>query len=220
LIPISELGGALLTAQDAAFDELITSTAFLPRIQVFGSTSEAVKEEKIGQGRLGLVRSKDDIEDLGKELDCIPLSYRLKAMQISGDEVISVYDHTSDEFKRIQGESEQPNSGAMYGVEFLLYLPQQGEYVTFFLNSKSSRREAKPMRGLIGKGATVEVVLIKTKRYSWHAPKVKACSTPFQAQLPIPDAMGKEIQRFLNPPNSTVEKASKEEAAATSSDRR
>jgi hypothetical protein len=221
LIPMDQLsvGGELATVGDDDFDDVILSSSFLARIQLFGANSDAVKEEKIGQGRFGLVRSKDDVEDLGKNLDCLPLAWRLKAMQIVDGEVFSNFDHQSDEFKRIQAESEEQDSGCMYGVEFLLWLPELGVYVTYFLSSKSSRREAKPLRGLIGKGATIEAKLVKTKRYSWHAPKVVACSTPF-SELPDPNKMKEELAKFNNPNSSDTEGATDEEAASQDTSRR
>lgn len=220
LIPMDQLNvGGLVSAGEDAFDDVITSAAFLPRVQLFGANSGPVKEEKIGQGRFGLVRSKDDIEDLGKETDCLPLAFRLKAMQILDGEVISIYDHTADEFKRIQKESDEADSGCMYGIEFLLWMPEQGDFATYFLSSKSSRREAKPLRGLIGKGATLEVHLIKTKKFSWHAPKVVACSAPL-SRLPDGDVMRKELDRFANPKTTETEAASEDEKKATDTGRR
>ena len=221
LIPMDQLqvGGELGNIGDDDFDDMITSSTFLPRIQLFGANSEAVKEEKIGQGRFGLVRSKDDIEDLSKVIACLPLAWRLKAMQIADGEVVSIYDHNKDEFKRIQSESEEQDSGCMYGVEFLLWLPETSEYATYFLSSKSSRREAKPLRGLIGKGASIECNLVKTKKYSWHAPKVVSNSTPI-GNLPETDQMKVELQRFNNPSASDAEGVTAEETAATSDARR
>lgn len=218
LISLDQLSNnQLATTND--FDDVISSSSYLPRLQLFGANSEAVKEEKIGQGRFGVVRTKDDVEDLGKNVDCLPLGWRLKAMQIGGEDIITVFDHTSAEFKRIQAESEEQDSGAMYGVEFLLWLPELGMFVTYYLNSKSSRREAKPLRALLGKASTIESQLVKTKKYSWHAPKVKTNSTPI-TNLPDAGEMKEELTKFNNPQSSEAEGTTKEEKAAVSNDRR
>lgn len=193
------MSGELLIPQDVSnlpaiddkeFASMVSSTSFLPRIQLFGSNSAAVKEDKISQGHFGLVRNKDTIINLTKEVDCLPVSYHFKAMRIADGEVETVLDHKSELFQEIKELSAEQDSGCMYGVEFLLWIPQgEGEYCTFFLNSVSSRRIAPDLRALVGKAATLKSHLVKTTKYSWFAPKVVACSTPFpflpdQAEIP------------------------------------
>ena len=216
LIPIDTLGGGAIATVPENFDDLVGGANYLPRIQLYGANSGAVKEDKIGQGRFGLVLSKDDITDLGKTFDCIPLGVRLKAMEI-GEEIVNTYDHQSDEFKRIQAMADEPDSGCMWGGEFLLWLPSQQKFALYFLSSKSARREAKPLRGQLGRGTTIEANLVKWKKYSWHAPKVMGCSTPLQT--PDPDKMRAELERFNNPVSNVPERVEADEAAATSRDR-
>lgn len=196
LVPMEMLKGGALAKEDQ-FDETMKSSSFLPRLQLFGGTSDAVKEEKVRQGVFGVVESKDNINDLGKEVNCLPLAWRFKAMMIADGEVISSYDSTSPQFEKIKLDSDTQDSGCMWGAEFLLWLPDIG-FVTYFLSSKSSRREAKPLRGLIGQAATLKVELVATKKFKWHAPKVTACSAPFST-LPDMDKMKKELERFHNP---------------------
>jgi len=220
LISLADLQvGGELTTSDEDFDSLITSSSFLPRVQLFGANSNAVTEEKIGLGRFGLVKSKDDIEDLGKTLECLPIAWRFKAMQIADGEVVSNYDHESDEFKRIQAESEETDSGAMYGIEFLLWIPDISGYATYFLSSKSSRREAKPLRALLGKAASIEANLVKTKKYAWHAPKVSSSATPF-TNIPDGESVRAELEKFKNPSSSKTEGTTDEEEKAVDGSRR
>lgn len=211
LVPTDKLNAGVPAKQDELLGKMVQSGDFLPRVQLFGSNSAAVKDEKIGQGRFGFVKG-DDIVDLGKAVNVLPLSYRFKAMDISDREnIINVHDPDSEEFQRIKASSDEQDSGCMWGVEYLIWVPEVGEFATIFLNSKSSRREAKPLRGMLGKGTTIESRLIKTSKYSWHAPKVVACSTPFEP--PEEEAMTKEIEKFNNPKDDSKEVVSDDESS-------
>ena len=211
LIPIS----TDLAVNEEHFNELISSSDFLPRVQLYGSSSTAVKEEKIGQGRFGLT-TKDDITDLGKQFDCLPVNVRFKAMEMSGSEIERVsHDPHSAAFMEIQARAEEgENQGYMFGVEFLLWIPQLQTFATYFLSNKSSRREAKPLKGMLGKATTIEAKLVKWKEWAFHAPKVLACSTPFD--VPDLELINKESAKFRAAKEYNVsEKASTTEAKAT-----
>lgn len=184
------------------FDDLVASQSFLPRIQLFGGNSTAAKEGLIQMGTYGIVKSKDAIDSLGNEVDCIPITYHFKAMCIADGEVETVLDHKSARFEEIKDKAGEEDSGCMYGVEFLLWIPRgEGQYVTFFLNSKSSRRVAPDLRGLLGKRATLKVTLVKTKKYSWHAPVVTGCSTPF-TPIPNPEDVPDVVNKFNSIPTN------------------
>jgi hypothetical protein len=208
IVPLAGLPAAP-HAGDEKFDTLIKATQFLPRIQLFGGNSAMVQEGKIAIAHFGLVRSSDSVEDLGDEVDQAPIRYRYKAMEIADGEVNTYHDPEHAEFKRIHADSEKQDSGCMYGVEFLLWLAEKQEFVSYFMNSKSARREAPTLRGLIGQLATLKVKLVKTKKYKWHAPVVTVCSTPFD--LPDEAKMIKEVEKFDHPPDNTDEVADKDE---------
>jgi len=199
LVPVDVLGnsdGALAVA---------SSSVFLPRIQLYGGNSEACKEGKIGIGQYGLVRGKDDLEVLGAEVDVLVLVGRAKALQI-GEQIITVYDHNDPVFKEIANQSETKDSGAMFGPEYLFWVPQADTFATFFMSSKTARREAKAVHALIGFAATLKAQYIKTEKYSWHGPKiVKAVSPTFD--VPDAESLKEEIHKFRNPPQSRVEAA-------------
>ena len=181
------------------------SSAFLPRIQLYGGNSDACKEGKIPIGQYGLVAGKNDLEVLGAEVDVLVLCGRAKALQI-GENIITVYDHTDPVFKQIAQESEVKDSGAMYGPEYLFWVPSAACYATFFMSSKTARREAKSVHALIGFAATLKAEYIKTEKYSWHGPKVVKCTAP-TFDLPDGESMREEIHKFRNPPKSKVEAA-------------
>ena len=100
---------------DEAFDAISMAGSYLPRLQLFGGNSDAVKEQKIPIAHFGLVRSKDQIDDMGASLDVIPVSIRFCAMRLEEGNVVSVFNPEHPEFKQIQEDSELANSRCMYG---------------------------------------------------------------------------------------------------------
>lgn len=198
------------------WEDVVSSAEFIPRIQLYGSNSNAVKNELINQGRYGFPKSAEEILDLGKEVNCIPLAWHFKAMQFNGDEApLVTFDPKTDMFKQIKEISDGGGlTGCVYGIEFLLFVPvEEGEisnYVTFFLNSKSSRREAGNFRGLLGKAATLKIRLVKNAKGSWHVPVITKCSTPFD-RIPDDDEMAQKVELFNTEPSQNVDMASKDE---------
>src|SRR5436189_2682433 len=193
--------GVAKFADDKTFTE-VASGNFLPRLQLFGGNSEAVKESKIGMAHYGIVRDKS-LTDLGKEPAILILSWRPKALEIKDGQVTSIFDPKSPEFKRIAAASELPDSGCMYGPEFLVYVPQEKVFCTFLMGSKTARRAAPEVKALMGRAATLKSQFIKTPKYSWHGPVVTICSTTFE--LPPETEMREVVQKFNNPPESEEE---------------
>ena len=91
----------------------------------------------------------------------------------------------------------------MYGPEFLVWIPSQGVFATYFMSSKTARREAKKMEPLLGKAATFRCKLIDSGRFKWHGPVVVPCSSPLE--VPALDAIKGEVEKFQNPPKSDIE---------------
>lgn len=204
LVPMSDLGGDLMT--DADFDKTVATSGFFSRVQLFSSNSKMVQEDKIKGGNFGLVRMKDQVEDLTRNFQCLPLAYTMKAMQILDGSVTSVYDHTTNEFKEIQAKSDEQDSGCMWGVDFLVYLPDQKLFATYYLSSKTARKEAKPLRGLIGHAVTIASNLIKGKKFNWFGPVVSKSSTPFD--VPDADSIRENVEKFrLSSKGKTKESA-------------
>ena len=200
------LAGLPAVANDAESFALVSkSSAFLPRIQLFGGNSGACKEGKIGIGRYGLVKSKEQIIDLGAEVDVLPIAWRPKAMRIAGDNILTVFKPGNPEFGKIMAGSEVQNSGCMFGPEYMLWIPSVHELATFFMSSKTARREAPNLQALLAKKspATLKAKLIKTEKFIWHGPVVTICSTPFD--LPDPAELMEEVQKFTTVPETDVE---------------
>ena len=188
---------------DSVFDDIAKSKDYLSRVQVMGGNSDYVKEAKIQIGHYALIHNKDSFADLTQQFDCLVVGWRPKAMDVGGEQVISVYNHEKDEFKRIQEKSAEQNSGCMFGPEYLLWLAEAKTFATFFFSSKSARREAGNMKSCVGRAATCRIQLIKTKKFSWHSPEIVACSTPFD--IPGVPELKEQLEKFNNPPESDIE---------------
>jgi hypothetical protein len=188
----------------------MSGTAYLPRLQLFGSNSDAVKKRQVGMGDYGIVKARD-IKPIGMPVDLLVLDWRPKAMYIpKGKESVEVnYDPSTPRFKEIAAMADTTtDSGCMFGPEFLVWLPNEG-FATFFLSSKSARYEADNFRKLKGRMATLESVLIegtgKNVGRSWHAPRIKESLVP--VTFPPIEEIDKQLSDFLNPKDFTPEEA-------------
>jgi hypothetical protein len=210
LVPLGTLAVSKYSG-DEAFGELASSASFLPRIMLMQSSSEPVKDDKARPGCYVLIQGKDQVIDLTKEFACVPLAWRPKAMNMSNlEQIITVYDHTDIEFKKIMELSEQPNSNCMYGPEYLVWIPDLQVFATFFMSSKTSRRAAPQVKALLGRAATLKSEKIVAKKFSWFGPVVTICSR--SVTPPQLEAVNREVDKFNNPP-------AKESEAAPESDR-
>jgi len=216
LIPQDLVGGALAPAD--SFKSLVSGGDYLPRFQLFGSKSDACAEGKIGMGHYGLVKD-DVITDLGAEIDIVIISWRPKAVQTGDDLIIDYHPEIDDKgnitnpiFKKIVGLAGVRDSGAMYGPEFLLWVPSADVFATYHMNSKTGRREARNMEPLLGKAATLKCHLIEQGKYKWHGPVVIPCSTPLD--LPSEEDIRAEWTKFQNPPKNEMEVADDDDTRA------
>jgi hypothetical protein len=200
-------------AGDDVFNDMASSGKYLPRLMMYGANSKLVKQGKIGMAHFGLVTGKDNVQDLGTDVDIVPVAWRPFALDTSGEELISVYDHADPEFKRIQAQSELPDSGCMFGPEFMVWVPTLKRFASLFMSSKTARREAPAIRERLGKPTTLGTEYIETKKFGWHGIVAKPCSTPFD--LPDQAAVDEETEKFLNPPKNGVERAPEPSAAAS-----
>ena len=192
------VAGMTKTELDESLEQLCGGSTF-QRIQLFGSSSNAVKEGKIAMGHFAIVDSSNMI-DLGESFDCLILGYRMKAICF-GDDVEVNFDPTSPRFIEMVKESAVKDSDCVFGPEYLLYIPERG-YVPYHLNNVSSQYESKAFRALVGKNATVRASLIKGKKGTYHAPKVAACNVPFP--LPNIDEVKRILADFNNPKGTEV----------------
>lgn len=218
--------GTVIKADEADVENLLKSP-FLPRLQVCGGNTEIVKEGKMAMGVYGLIYDKNKFVDLGKEVDILVVGMRPKALRLPKEgNPMSYFKRESAEFKKIQADSKFPNSGCMFGMEFLVWIPSQAEWATLFLGTQSARKETPSVLTEMKKdfsgtsrdnyGAAKVTChaprLVKNPKGSWHIPQFGPCNSDL-AVLPERDSLAEEIQKFASPPESVEEKATGEERA-------
>lgn len=203
LIPLNEINQGIQVFDDKTFDLVAAaSQSFLPRLQLGGGNSEAVKEGKVPMGHYFIAESSA-VTPLAASVDVLVIAWQPKAVRIIGDDVNSYTDFNSNEFKKIMAESDVPDSGCMWGMEFLVYSPLVSKFLSFFMCSKSARRVAPEVKALLGRAATLKAKLVKSTKYSWHVPVVTPCSTPFD--IPKVEDIKVAAAKFQQQPESTTE---------------
>lgn len=192
-------------------DDLVNVNDFFKRIQLMGSSSKPVKRGKVAMGHWGLVTDKDNVKDIGENVDVLVCAFRLRAMDFSDeDSIVNVYDPRNPEFARIKEMSNDKDSGCLCGLDFLLWLPYDGVFVTYYMCNKSSRIVAPELRAKIDEinnrpgPATLGTFLKETKKYSYHIPTVSDCTTPFDDNMPTPQAFIDALTKFRNPDETKV----------------
>lgn len=197
--------GVAKYADDKGF-EAVAAASYMPRIQLFGGGSNACKEGKIPIAHWGLVNG-EGIIDLGKEAHMFCLKWRPKALQINKKlkKIQTEYNPKCKEFVRIQNQSDEKDSGCMFGPEFLIWEPFNRTFATLFLGSKTARRMSPEVRARLGSAMTMKAVLIDSGEYKWHGPVVTICSQEFA--LPDGEVTAGVIDKFCNPPEREIEDA-------------
>jgi len=218
------------------FAELTKGGDYLGRLQLF-TKGRAVNMSLIAPGHYGIPESDDEIIDLGKSVDVLPLARRAKAVDMSdtGQIVIS-HDMKSNEFDRIASQADEGKPHRQYGVSFLIYERTTGLFLEFFCGNKSSRIESKKVspflplvQGDIDAKAragrdvtnlkphgpvpmTLKVRVAENHKGSWHVPVVVDCSVPF-THMPPEKTLATEITKFLSVSDSGLEDATNDAAA-------
>ena len=180
----------------------MVTTGFLPRVQVMGGNNDAVKEGKFPIGHFACITGKS-LEDLTSEFVAVVLSWRPKAMQFQ-PEAIAFFDPSKDSFKAIQDRADNvPQSGCGYGPEYLLWLPDYEKFATFFCANITARNEAPNIHTFMRKACIFRAEVIKSKKYTWHGPKVGKCD--LEVKLPAAGPMQETLEKFNNPPETEAE---------------
>ncbi len=228
-----EKGSSIQIGSDDQFAELAKARNCLDRLQLYAK-GKAVNRKMIEAGNYGISLNDEAVNDLGSQIDIVPLARRPKAIDMSDSEAILVsYYPDSEEFKRIAAQSLEKESQCLYGPSFLVFERSQGAFLEFFCGNKSSRSEAKniypylpltqadidanvakgkDVTGLVPHGPlplTLKSRLLKKGTYSWHLPVVAKCNEPF-TNLPGTDEIAKEIAAFL----AVIDKSMKRATAA------
>lgn len=186
---------------------------FHPRLQLFTSNSEQVKDGSVPLANFGLIVGKDaKPKVLGTSVPVVPLAWRAKAMFVKSDPPLTYHNPQSQEFKDIRASADRDsNSGNMYGPEFLMWIPSEKTFATFFMGSKTARNEAPAIRSMLPTAegrlrlGVLTAKFIKTKDYSWHGPVFTPSAQSFEE--PPVDVLEQTVADFLNPQDSVVKQA-------------
>jgi hypothetical protein len=214
---LATLSNDLVPEKDSFLKELTTSSAFTPTLKLFVSQSSIVAEGKFPMNHWGVQKSKDDIVDLGKNVDVIFYTRRYKAVEKVGGEYISFYDPQSEGFQRAKEKAKVKNSGSLCGIEYLGWIPSLSMFVIYYANSWSALQIANEIIAMFNKPATMGSKPYASKTYKWVGPNIIACATELSG--PTQEDLDAEAKKFLNPKSSTKE-VDTDEAPAGAEDRR
>lgn len=211
LIPLETAGMELTVPSDDEFNALSSGGNFLPRLQLCTSNCDLCKDGTVPVNKYAVISDGDPLI-LGDSVDVIVVNWRPKALDMSDNEnIIAVHDSKDPMFADISARSFEKESHCMFGPEFLVYLPDAQIFATFFMGSKTSRREAPQVKKKMRQAATLKSTLIETKAYKWQAVKVTNCSTPVAP--PDAEALVEAVKQFQNPVSNTAEPAGDEETS-------
>lgn len=200
-------GSEVQKYDDDAMDGVASSNDYLQRLQLLTSQSTVVKKDLSLANQYALLNS-DGLDAIGTDIDIFIGPCRPKALDMSGETPVTSFDKDSEVFKDIQARSDEQDSGCMFGPEFLVWIPSQQKYATWFLATKSHRKLYKEVRALTGNAARLSSRLVETKDYSWQVSTVKASDVEFgENDFPSEEVTTATVASFNEEEGTKVEKA-------------
>ena len=191
-----------LPAIDDSFMSEMTRTHFLPYLMLKVASSSECKDGSFPVNHYA-IKSAGVLVDLGASVDVIVLAVRPKAVDFTSG-VKAFYNFASPAFKAVAQRSQVKDSKCQYGPEFLLWLSEEEQFVTFMMGSISARNVSPELNALRGKGASLGAQGVKTEKYSWFVPTITPCNTPL---TPIGENYNQVLSDFLNPVEPVLEPA-------------
>ena len=180
----------LIPVQQSKHDEAALAAVsagdskFLPRLQLMTMRSSKVAVDGFPANHFAVIDSRD-IKDLGDTVDILLIAWRPKALDTSGDNIVTCYEPKFDKenvptglFKEIQDKSGIRDSGCMYGPEYLVYIPVLKRFATLYCGSITMRYEAPALTTRLGNSATLRPQKISPKKGDpYFSTKVYDCTT-------------------------------------------
>lgn len=204
-----------LPCETSGVSSVSGSGSFLPRLQFFSGRNQQVTQGLIGVNRFGLIRAGEDKpEDLGGTVDVLVLAARTKAMDLSTDPMTVVYDakevngKPTGRFAEImamsKSEDEDVRTKAMWGPEFLFWLPDSNVYATMLFGTASARIQAGNVRNRLRQACTLYPVTIDTRKngkgFVWTVQSGKVCARQFE--IPAIEEITAQVEPFLSQKDS------------------
>jgi hypothetical protein len=186
------------------FAKVSTTGDYLPRLQLMTAGSEQCKTGEFPINHYAIVKDSK-FTDYGPAIDILPIAWRPKALDMSGEVILTDYTPDSEKFKAIITKSEVNDSGCMYGPEYLVWVPVAKTFALFFLGSKSGRRESPKLNARLLTASTLKSKKIVTEKHTWFCPEIARCSTPFD--VPTKEQIVEQVEKFNNPPEQVIEEA-------------
>ena len=221
-LALADIQGIIVAATDSsAMAEIaaLSGSGFLARLQLMTSASPECKSGAFPINNYALV-SGSDLQNIGPRVEVIAFCGRTKALDMSGDKVISNFTPaivdgkiTNAEFLDIAVRSGMPDSKCMFGPEYLVWLPAQKSWATLFFGSKTMRNEAPKMSRLVGQPTTLTSQRIANKKYEWFSLAISPSNVP-PANMPTAADATAQIQRFKDEQVREEEVADDEARAA------
>jgi hypothetical protein len=191
--------------------ETLLSSNKIKNIKLCSAATNEVKSGLINPNHWGVVdfEDKENVVDLGKNPIVACLGYRPTGWNTSDEDNIHVtHDVNSPEFKEIIAKASEPDSGCFFGPEFLIYIPEYNEFVTYLVSSFTHKKKAttlkmlscvfegeQPRKNLVEFGCTV----IK-KKHTYAVPEFKESDLELDLQKIDLKKMVEQINLFRDPP--------------------
>jgi hypothetical protein len=206
--------GTLSTVTAEQLQDLIGP--WLPRLQLFTSNSQMVKERRFPAGHWGIPLTPTTIIDIGGNVDVVLGAMRDKALIASGEAFQCSTDKESALYKKIRDMAmTDRDSGAMFGPEFLVWIGQQQLFATIFLGTVSARREGYAFVSAMDKPAVLGSQLVGSNpRKRWEVPTI-AVGDIFPYALPDEHAKAAAWKKFQEAGSGGEEEVAPGEAAPT-----
>jgi len=183
---------------DEDFDAM-SSGSGLPRMSLFTSNSQEVKDGDFQTNTYGL-KIGEMLHSLGKNVDVVVCAYRLTAIHVSDDDGFCCsHDIKSPLFKDIMNiaDTQGFGSGAIYGQEFLIWVPQHKTFATLMCGSKTARNMAGGIKSLVGEVASFGSKKIENKKYSWFG-MTCAASNAVVTEVPSEGDYATHLEAFTS----------------------
>lgn len=207
---------AVTTTSDDDFNKLAGGFSSLPRMSLMTSNSTEVKNDEFPINTYAL-KIGETLVNLGKNVDVVVAAYRLTAIWVTEEDgFCSSHEVKSDLFQEIMkvADTQGFGSGAVYGPEFLFWIPSEKKFATFLCGSKSARNMAAGIKALVGEVATMGSQKIETPKYTWFAPSVAASNTVV-TEVPEQEVVASVVSEFINDKGRARELASGQDAPSS-----